>query len=286
MVISNKQISLVNKLYECYLEFTCESKSLEQFLSMFTSVDCLAKLTHKDVCNLVQKSDTYCTISDKQINFIQNIIHILSETLQKKPNELELEVLKSCRIQNTSLHSLTKSQLTSILSYVQSVYNIFIPNKINWSNYKYKLSEKTNEYIIGEQVNVYKKRVMKIISFKRLLVLDWDDTELQTILQVLRTVPYKFRVYQTHNGYHAYCTSHFFPHDDLRTLQIMKRLNCDEAYMTFTYYTGFVIRLTPKPGRIEPFIEKYIQSVNKQYQDIPVLNEIINIKDDLINELN
>lgn len=284
MLISDKQISLIKKLHKIYKNYTGENCNIEDFIYKSANVKCFKELTHNDVKNLVKESDRYCIITKDQRKLLRQIISTLCDTVGKNVNDVEHEIIKNCNLYD--LESLTKLQFESIQKYVDSIYNIYIPKKINWSNYNYYMLNKTDEYIIGEQTNISKQSVMNIISFKRLLVLDWDNTDLDDVLQVLCNVPYKFRVYKTYNGYHAYCTSHFFPHNDLKTLQIMKRLKCDELYISFSYYTGFVVRLTPKPGRIEDYVEKYIQDVNNQYQDIQSLKEALCKKDQLIKDYN
>lgn len=284
MLISDKQISLIKKLHKSYQNYTGENCSIEDFIYKSANVKCFKELTHNDVKNIVKESKRFCIITKDQRKLLRQIILTLCDTVGKNVNDVEHEIIKNCNLHN--LESLTMLQFESIQKYVDSTYDICIPKKINWSNYKYYMFNKTDEYMIGEQTHISKQSVMNIISFTRLLVLDWDNTDLDDVLQVLCNVPYKFRVYKTYNGYHAYCTSHFFPHNDLRTLQIMKRLKCDELYITFSYYTGFVVRLTPKPGREEEYVEKYIQDVNNQYQDIPCLKEALCKKDKLIKDYN
>jgi hypothetical protein len=283
MVITNKQISLVKDLHKQYMTNTGETLSIEDYLMRITNLKGFDELTHKDVNKLVEDCNKHCKVSDDQNHYLDNILQLLCETLGKTREECQLELVEKCEIED--MKSLTKFQFSRVLSYVESSYDVFLPNRVNWSNYRYNALEQTDEYIIGDQLNFSRHRVMKIISFKRLLVLDWDNTDLQTVLQILRTVPYKFSVYQTYNGYHAYCTSHFFPHDDLKTLQVMKKLQCDIVYITFTYYTGFVVRLTPKPGREEAYVEKYLQDVNEQYKDISCLRDGLSKKDSMLETI-
>ena len=53
-------------------------------------------------------------------------------------------------------------------------------------------------------------------------------------------------------------------------------------YISFCYYTGYIIRLEPKPGRDEPFVEKYVETI---VNDLPLqkLKDLVRFKDTKLN---
>ena len=104
-------------------------------------------------------------------------------------------------------------------------YQLNVPLSIDLRNFEYIIKEETDDYIIGHQFNKRtKEKIMDIISFNSMMVLDYDikkdndddndhDTKKQILLKYiidkLSEYPYTFYIYETFNGYHVYCTSKF-----------------------------------------------------------------------------
>jgi hypothetical protein len=79
---------------------------------------------------------------------------------------------------------------------------------------------------------------------------DEEDKAAREALQ-FRSRPLAFRMYETDNGIHAFCTSHTFPHSGADATRIMLAMCCDPAYIAFTQLRGYSLRLTPKVTKRE-----------------------------------
>lgn len=115
-------------------------------------------------------------------------------------------------------------------------------------------------------------RCMAFLVLGDILTIDWDFTDTMGRWEVLalvrqflanlklfhnsehaiqstlrfRSTPLAFRMFETDNGIHAFCTSHAFPHGGADSTRIMMAMCCDPAYIAFTELRGYSLRLTPK----------------------------------------
>lgn len=177
-------------------------------------------------------------------------------------------------------------------------YQLNVPLSIDLRNFEYIIQEETEHYVIGHQFNkTTKEKIMDIISFNSMMVLDYDikkdDTLkkdeakqilLNSIIDKLSEYPYTFYIYETFNGYHVYCTSKCFDYKKHSTHTLMKRLGCDQFYIAFTRYTGFVVRLNKKKGRQEKYIERFVAKMGNQ-PDINLLLDLLILKDRLLENI-
>lgn len=171
---------------------------------------------------------------------------------------------------------------------LENKYKIFFPKKIS-QNKLYHINRQTPNYIILEQFNTDKEKELDLISFSNILICDWDNIELSCIRGLLANYPEMiFRIYQTYNGYHGYCTNRYFHHASFSTHQLLYALKCDNWYISFCKINGFVTRLSPKKNRIEPFVEKYIETVNNDNDDdnkeLNDLLDLVYLKDTLLSQ--
>lgn len=162
---------------------------------------------------------------------------------------------------------------------------------VNIKGLDYIIKTENEDYIIGEQF--YKKtgnKIMDIIAFKNLMVLDYDvksysETSKSELLNVitdrLGKTQYSFSLYETYGGYHVYCTSNRFDYRDHSTHSLMKQLECDRFYIGFTKYVGFAVRLNRKSNRNEPFIERFVTKINQDFAN-DKLEKLVQFKDTLI----
>jgi hypothetical protein len=148
---------------------------------------------------------------------------------------------------------------------------------ISFKNLQYLIKEETDEYIIGTQLNKGEK--LEIISFKNLMVLDYDDMTLEEIENILNKSELTFLIYQTKRGFHAYCISKEFKYNDRKTWNEMNKYKCDEYYISFTKHVGFVTRLQKKNNREEEFIEKFIKQIPETGEFIDKLKKLVEFKD-------
>lgn len=179
-------------------------------------------------------------------------------------------------------------------------YQLNVPLSIDLRNFEYIIKEETDDYIIGHQFNKQtKEKIMDIISFNSMMVLDYDikkdndddndhDTKKQILLKYiidkLSEYPYTFYIYETFNGYHVYCTSKFFDYNKHSTHMLMKTLGCDQFYIGFTRYTGFVVRLNKKKDRDEKYIERFVAKMGNE-PDINILLDLLRLKDRLLENI-
>jgi hypothetical protein len=157
---------------------------------------------------------------------------------------------------------------------------IFIPKKINFKLFEYNVKIDDPEYKLCTQRH-NDGTSMEVIVFRRIMMLDWDDIDINTIERMLSTQPYTFYIYQTHRGYHGYCVSKYMIHTDLSNLSLMSLLKCDPVYISFCRCTGYVVRTSKKIGRDENFVERFVKKVN----EFPVIDKILNLlelKDSII----
>lgn len=176
-------------------------------------------------------------------------------------------------------------------------YQLNVPLSIDLRNYEYIIKEETDDYVIGHQINkTTKEKIMDIISFNSMMVLDYDikkddnikndsakQTLLNDIIYTLSEYPYTFYIYETFNGYHVYCTSKFFDYKEHSTHTLMKRLGCDQFYISFTRYVGFVVRLNKKKDREEKYIERFVAKMGNE-PDINILLDLLRLKDRLLED--
>jgi len=174
-------------------------------------------------------------------------------------------------------------------------YQLNVHLSIDLRNFEYIIIEETDHYIIGHQFNKRtKEKIMDIISFNSMMMLDYDvkkgenplakQTLLKDIIDKLSEYPYTFYIYETFNGYHVYCTSKFFDYKNHSTHTLMKQLDCDQFYIGFTRYVGFVVRLNKKKNRDEKYIERFVTKIGNE-PDINILLDLLRLKDRLLEDV-
>lgn len=216
----------------------------------------VSDMTHYDFSIILKTTDYYTHITHSQKMFLQNYT-MVPITTRYEYNEI--------------IKTLSKT--------------MYIPKYINFNNLEYIIKKETNDYIIGSQIHKNSNKILEIISFKNLLIIDYDDLELFQVKRLL----FKFgknetwRIYKTFNGHHAYCTSKMYNYTDLGTAQFLFELQCDPLYIEFTKHVGFATRLCKKPSRIkETFIEQYICTVGSSENELQELVDLLLFKDSLI----
>lgn len=261
MTLSDKQQKLVKKIYED----TTTEKTLNEFIQMVCGKN-FDNLVNDDITVLIKFSKRNESPTERQKQMLRNLcvyLNIDTPTVQ------------------------TRNELEDISEILKKKYDIFIPYYINTSKIAYTIHTKTDDYFIGTQHRLHKleQKDMKVIIFKEVMMLDYDDISLDEILRIITPFPYTFWVYQTIKGFHVYVMSKLFNFQDIATLQKMYKMGCDKWYISFTKFYGTVVRLEAKPGRTEPYVEKFIRQVNN-YPVMPEINTLMEIKDAIIRNNN
>lgn len=236
-------------------------------------------------------------ITSKQLFCIKEYINYISKktTSSTSSTSSYIDTLFNLSLKYTDVNNMNKTQATAIISSIKHKAQNIRPHglnnpdkkifKINTNNLKYYFYSQTEEYYIADQVHVNSKKTLRVIGLANCMVIDWDNVELDTVLSTLEKTNCTFAVYQTYNGYHAYCLSHKFPHWKEESLDVLKQLDCDPIYIQFTKSCGYVVRLSPKDSRDEEFVERYITTVNQdKYPILPELLELVSFKDSLLQQ--
>lgn len=132
---------------------------------------------------------------------------------------------------------------------------------------------------------IFKDNKMKYLKFYDLMMIDLDgDVDLDLVKEKISKLELTFALYKTYNGYHLFLLSKMCNHYDKTSMDIMKYLGSDEYYRRFVYKNGYKIRLTPKLGREEPFVAKFIEIIGDKNKIIPQLKQLLDIHDNYIND--
>lgn len=213
--------------------------------------------------------------SQKQLNYLTSI--------------LTSENINLNTLTNKNLDELTHKDITLIFNKLHTPITPFLKNT------KYIIKKViNNNCIIGQQIttNQTNQKVMDLIVFKNLCVIDWDTSDnyptkkllYEFLTEFLKTQKYTFLLYETFKGYHGYIISHTFDFFDWNTVKLLQSLKCDPFYIGYTRKIGFVVRLNKKTNRNETFIEKFCCQINN-YQILPELQELIDIKETFTKSL-
>lgn len=119
----------------------------------------------------------------------------------------------------------------------------------------------TSDYEYGwQESNKCPDNKMYYIVFYDFLMVDIDDNDIDisALDNIMTEMNIIGRLYKTYNGYHIFVTSNPYHHQSKEAKYIMKRLNCDLFYSTFSYLNGFKVRLNPKTRPDELIAAEYI----------------------------
>jgi hypothetical protein len=212
---------------------------------------------------------------------------------------------KTCSLYNEYEDILGEEQYSECKKY--TIFDIYLISETLNKN----INRDEIVYLIGTPLNLINKdisgfdfnyrfllgydtvRKMVFINFGNLLMIDWDYSDclnkdkiiklthkfienLEKSLLGIKNIAFRF--YETDNGLHAFCTSHYFNHNNYVTQQIMLAMNCDPMYVGFVKLRGFAMRMTPKVTKTNKIsdLPKYIideQSSLTQFVQRPLLDE-------------
>lgn len=157
------------------------------------------------------------------------------------------------------LNRIFKSTFTDHSQLTKYHYDILMTNRFNKRCLDHPL-ENTPDYEYGwQEQEVCADGKLYYLKFYNLMMLDYDGFTLEQLKLALSkwTNKYSFEIYRTYNGFHVYLVSEPINYRSARPL--MDELECDFFYGKFVYGNGFKIRLSPKLGREETYIEQYVE---------------------------
>lgn len=120
---------------------------------------------------------------------------------------------------------------------------------------------------------------MFCLMFYDLVMVDWDSQiKKDDVVELIKRFLYSeerrhrsnritnsrmcFKLYETDNGVHGYLVSHRISHDSDRTILLHLEMCCDYIYTVFSRAQGASVRLSPKIGKENQFVQK--EGINGQ----------------------
>lgn len=117
-----------------------------------------------------------------------------------------------------------------------------------------------------QESDQFKDGKMFYLKFYNMMMLDLDQKNIpvKELIETLKQYrQFRFRLYETYNGYHIFITSELINYRDELIFKFTKKLKADIYYALFVNKTGFKVRLTPKKDRNETFVSKFIADIGK-----------------------
>lgn len=146
---------------------------------------------------------------------------------------------------------------------------------------------------------VYEDRGIKFLSFKSLMMADWDlvaegkaadfhysifnREEAVERLRKLNLEKYCWAVYHTPNGVHAFLISQQVKPRSKQAKAISTALGMDELYMGMCKkHNYWSVRVSPKPGRVNDYVAQFKELVGNQETIVPELYSLLDYHDSCI----
>ncbi|MEI2418716.1 hypothetical protein V6O07_00435 [Arthrospira platensis SPKY2] len=135
--------------------------------------------------------------------------------------------------------------------------------------------------------HIYEERNIKFISFKELMMADWDlaaqgETDSHYTISSREEVEEKlspdqcWALYDTPNEVHAFLLSEKVKPRSQRAWQLTKSLDMDLLYLGMCRRQKiWSVRVSPKPGRANDFVARFNKIVGPRDKIIPELMEIL-----------
>lgn len=130
------------------------------------------------------------------------------------------------------------------------------------------------------------------VCYKNLLMVDIDfykkegDLTTEDIIKLFqkycKNKPYRFKLYSSRNGIHAFLISQKCNYKQKEDIQIMLDLESDFYYTVYAYLRGWSVRLNKKRDDMEDVLYKYICDVGDAEEDehlVKLVNLHINLVD-------
>ena len=236
-IVSEKQKAYITSLCRTNAVFPCMSNILKRAITEWTD------LHKEDVSTVIKTLMSQIPLSIRQKGQVMEQYANIEAISQRLHREVK------------SLDDLSVSDFRFLMKSPDRFYLIPRDRPIQCRD----------DYEYGYQISDYcEDRKMYYVKFFDLMMLDYDKidlVELEARLSIRNDFCY--RIYETHNGFHVFVTSQRFPHKLESTLMLMKELGCDPYYCLFSYKYGYKIRLSPKKGRDELFLARYVKTIGE-----------------------
>ena len=255
------------------------------------------------------------TISDKQILYINNLSHevpadsiigiltkvgisslsseqlltldtakifMLIEELKKKaPVNIQQALLIMQQFDDSDLNKIIKKNMQE-LTVKDAEILLSGPEKFNpWIKEHPLISQDEWEYGWQESNN-FEDGKMYYLKFYNMMMIDIDSHDnFDVLLNTLKRIDMRFRIYQTQGGYHVFIISSLIKYNHPDLFAISKQLGGDIYYALFAHKTGFKVRLNSKKDRQEPYIARFVCEIGIKPTD-PVCKALIKIHDQYI----
>ena len=177
-----------------HTQFKYQDENLEEFCERVIGKK--NNITNSDFNTLINKCKDTLPATKKQLEYIRLITN--------KPFEVNL----------------TRNQVSTIINKFKENMQIPVLPFIRIDLSDYKISYSCPHYLLCSQKK--NMQTIKLLVFKYLLVLDWDNIDINYIKEMLKEEPYTFWIYKTKNGFHGYCMSKKFDNTENSTLNLMK----------------------------------------------------------------
>lgn len=159
------------------------------------------------------------------------------------------------------------------------------PHKFNLNPKDHPI-ESTIDYEYGyQESSLCQDNKMYYLKFYDFMMLDYDNITYDELIQILEPYAksYLFAIYQTHNGYHVFLMSALYNHRTHNSTKLMTLFKCDYFYIMFSFKNGYKIRLSPKIGRNEECIFKFLTLYGNSELKNEKCDELCKIHDTYIN---
>jgi len=228
-------------------------------------------------------------LSDEQlIKLTSSQIFILIEELKRlAPMGLTQSLLILNQFDNSDVNKLIKKDIRD-LTMKDAETLLSGPTKfVPWIKEHPLISRDEFEYGWQES-DKFADDKMYYLKFYNMMMLDVDTSDgseliLGKLLNQLKTINMKFRIYKTYNGYHVFIISELIKYNHPELLDLTKRLGGDIYYALFANKTGFKVRLNSKLGRKENYIARYVCEVGIKPANI-LCKKLIEIHDYYITQ--
>lgn len=248
-------------------KYSITDKQREFITSLFSQLDDNDKLIFKDEFDNIDKLG-----KNKLYVFVENMkkyvpVHIMFYSMIMK------------KFTDDEISKLLKKDKGDYMTQHEAELIMMPPDKFRpWIKEHPIISMEEWEYGYQES-DIFENNKMYYLKFYNMMMLDFDGFELNELLDHLKKYDkFRFRIYKTHNGFHAFIISRLIPYNHTLSEKLSKEMLSDVYYNMFSYKTGYKVRLSHKLNRDEKIMSEYITEIGSDYIH-PICYNLIQIHD-------